>query len=116
MLYYTPAIGWGILICYFSLMPGKELPGFLLNATDVLLHFLIYLVLTLLFVFGKNHFTIKAINNRFLLFTIAVIFFMGVSIEVLQEHYVQGRHFEWGDILFNTLGSLSVLVINRFFR
>lgn len=116
LLYYTPAIGWGILICYFSLMPGKELPGFLLNATDVVLHFLIYLLLTLLFLLGKNRFSLKATTNRFLLFAIAGIFVMGIFIEVLQENYVEGRHFEWGDILFNTLGSLAVLVINRFLK
>ena len=116
ILYYTPAIGWGILICYFSLMPGNELPGFLLNATDVLLHFIIYLLLATLFVAGKNRFSLKAVSGRFMFWIIAGIFVMGVGIEIVQEKYIDGRHFEWGDILFNTLGSSAILLINRFLK
>lgn len=114
ILYYTPAIGWGILICYFSLMPGNELPGLLRQATDILLHFGIYLVLTLLFVFGKSRYKMKSVPNKWLLWLCLGISLMGISIEFIQEQYIQGRHFEWSDILFNTLGSVAAAALNRF--
>jgi hypothetical protein len=116
IFYYTPAIGWGILICYFSLMPSNEVPGFLLDAKDILLHFLIYFFFTLLLFFGANKF-----SSRFLLgYRMAIIVLtsivLGVAIELIQENFIDGRHFEWGDILFNTLGTLVILPINRILK
>ena len=116
IFYYTPAIGWGILICYFSLIPSFELPGLLLNTKDVILHFSIYLILALLFVLANNRFTIKPVENNFIYSVLLGILVMGSTIEVIQGNYVEGRQFEWSDILFNTLGSLFAFIINLLFR
>ena len=97
-------------------MPGNELPGILLKTKDVILHFGIYLGLTLLFLLGKNRFTLRPVSNMFLWLVAIAVLFMGVCIEYLQEHFIEGRHFEWADIIFNTLGALAVLVINRLLK
>ena len=40
-------------------------------------------------------------------------FLLGLIIEVIQEKFVAGRHFEWGDVLFNSLGTLLILGLNK---
>ncbi len=112
ILYYTPAIGWGILIAYFSLIPSQELPGFLISAKDILLHFSVYLGLSILIMLGSNRFTKNPVSKGILIFIVIWVFFMGTTIEFLQETFAEGRHFEWGDILFNMLGAAAVFLIN----
>ena len=116
ILYYTPAIGWGILIAYFSLVPSQELPGFLISAKDVLLHFSVYLGLSLLIMLGANRFTKQPVSRGVLFFILIWVFLMGTTIEFLQENFAEGRHFEWGDILFNMLGAAAVFFINPFLK
>lgn len=116
IFYYTPAIGWGILICYFSLMPSNEVPGFLLDAKDILLHFLIYFFFTLLLFFGANKFSSKFLLGYSMTIIVLTSIVLGVSIELIQENFIAGRHFEWGDILFNILGTLVILPINRILK
>ncbi len=113
---FAPALGWGILIIYFSLMSSDELPGFLISAQDVLLHFLIYMGFGFLMVFGANVFTLKKVATPFLFFTIAFSFIMGLAIEFIQGSFIEGRQFEWSDVLFNTLGSLLVFPLNWFLK
>lgn len=110
ILYYTPAIGWGILICVFSLMPGKELPEMLKSAKDYVLHFSIYAVLGLLFVGAINKFSLRPIAKGSALLVFFGAMAMGIAIEIGQETLVQGRHFQWSDVFFNTLG-ISVLFV-----
>jgi VanZ family protein len=109
---FAPAIGWGILIIYFSLLPSNELPGFLISTQDVLLHFSVYTGLGVLMVFGANRYTSKKVARPFLLFSVVISFIIGLAIEFIQGSFVDGRHFEWADILFNTLGSLVVFPLN----
>jgi VanZ family protein len=88
----------------------------LLDAKDVLLHFLIYFFFTLLLFFGANKF-----SSRFLLgYKMAVIVLvsvaLGLAIELIQEIFIEGRHFEWADLFFNTLGTLIILPLNRILK
>lgn len=113
---FTPAIGWGILIIYFSLLPSNDLPRFLVTTKDVLLHFSIYMGFGFLMVFGANIFTLKKVATSFLIVTLLISFFLGLGIEFIQGNFIPGRHFEWSDVLFNTLGSLLVFPLNWFLK
>ena len=116
ILFFTPAIVWGISILFFSLMPGKELPNFLLSAEDALLHFGIYLGQSVLLLFAFNHYTLQSIKNGKVFFILAITFLLGAFIEFVQENFVAGRHFEWSDIFFNTLGAAVIILINYFLK
>ena len=116
ILHFTPAIVWGISILYFSLMPGNELPKFLLSAQDVLLHFGIYFGQSVLLMLGFNHFSIRSVSASQVMFILILTLFLGVIIEFVQEKFIEGRHFEWSDILFNSLGAIVAVFLNRFLR
>jgi len=116
IFYYTPAIGWGILICYFSLMASNEVPGFLLDAKDVLLHFLIYFFFALLLFFGANKFSSRFLLGYKMAVIVLVSIALGLAIELIQEFFIEGRHFEWADLFFNTLGTLVILPLNRILK
>lgn len=114
ILFFTPAIGWGILICYFSLLPQQEVPSFLLSMRDFVLHFAIYFALSYLSLFGVNRMSWSKISKSQLTNIIIICSGLGILLEVVQETLVPGRHFQWSDILFNTIGVLLVLPFNRF--
>ena len=111
-IYYTPAIGWGILICYFSLMSSAELPNMLVSVRDFILHFTIYAALAWLAYFGQNKFTRQKLPFKNLLIIIAACLLLGLCLEILQELFAKGRHFEVIDILFNSMGTLLILVLH----
>jgi len=107
LLYFTPAIGWGILILYFSTLPRTEVPGLLNKFSDKLIHASIYFVATFLIYFGFLRFKRAGFVLRrplFLSFFICVVF--GGFIELVQMYFVPGRSGEWLDIAANVSGSL----------
>jgi len=109
----TPAIGWGILICYFSLMPSKEVPSMLKSVQDFVLHFSIYGALSVLSFFGLTRYSFFRLPlNTALLVSVCCIT-LGFLIELVQERFIPGRQFEWSDVLFNSLGSAIVLGLNK---
>ena len=112
--YYTPAIGWGILICYFSIMPGNEVPLMLKSVADYVLHFLIYAMLGILSLLGANGFSKIKISTRLLWQIVLICSVLGLSIEIIQETFIDGRHFQLSDLTFNTLGVFLILPLNRF--
>jgi len=113
IVFLAPALGWGILICYFSLIPGEEVPGVLKSIRDIVLHFTIYAGLSILCFFGLNRFSRSSLPLRKVYAIVIFCFLLGLIIEVIQEKFVAGRHFEWGDVLFNSLGTLLILGLNK---
>ncbi|MCH8553948.1 MAG: VanZ family protein [Schleiferiaceae bacterium] len=108
---YTPAIVWGILILYFSLLPSDDVPGQLKEMSDQLLHALIYGGLTLLLTLAV---TVKKpeefpFSTALLWLVFATLF--GGLVEYLQETYIPGREGEWRDVLANFLGAICGLII-----
>ena len=113
IFFFTPAIGWGILICYFSLLPSAEIPNSLISVQDFILHFLIYSALGMLLYFGANRYTMQKLPAKGLQKILAICVSLGLSLEILQELFAAGRHFELSDILFNTLGAMVVLLLHQ---
>jgi len=109
---FAPALCWGILIAYFSLMPGNEVPGLLKNMQDSGLHFSIYAVFGMLLYFAHTSFQLQSIPN----YNSWVIFLfgsmLGLVIELIQENFVVGRTFQWSDFVANTTGSSIMFVVN----
>jgi len=113
---YTPAICWGILIVYFSLMPGNEVPSLLKNMQDAGLHFAIYAIFGLLLYLAATAFQLQPISNSLALIIFAFGSLLGFIIEILQEQMIDGRTFEWGDVVANMAGCSVVFLMNVFAR
>lgn len=99
---------WVILITILSLVSFRKIPKIGLEYSDKYVHFTFYFVLTILLflnVIVKNNFC-KAI---FISILIAV--FYGIVIEGMQEAFTSTRKAEWGDVMFNSLGSLSAALV-----
>ena len=81
---------------------------------DYLLHFGIYATLGLLGVIGYGRFTLSSIPKNQLINVVVFCTVLGILLEVVQETLVPGRHFQWSDLIANTLGVFFVLPINRY--
>lgn len=114
--FYTPALVWGILILYFSLMPGNEVPTVLIELQDTVIHFCIYTVLGILFLLAKSGFRAIPVSDVYQWVTFISCSFFGLAIELLQENFVSGRTFEWSDVFANAAGCLMVWVVNFYLK
>lgn len=112
ILYFTPALVWGIFILYFSTMPGPEVPGLLQSLNDKLIHASIYFVATALIYFGFIRFLYSSpISGKALFIACLISILFGGLIELLQAYYVPGRVGDWYDFAANTSGSLSFVLM-----
>jgi VanZ family protein len=111
-VYYTPAIVWGILILYFSLLPHQFVPTSLITVSDLLLHALIYGVLTFL-LFWARFFSNQRQRPPFRKLAIDLILILAGSglVEIIQEQFIEGRSGEFLDLLANFVGALLGTVI-----
>ena len=106
IVYYTPAIGWGILIMYFSLLPAGNVPSILKNMWDFSLHAGIYFLLAALIFLGYARYKKKAFHLGLALLAALLAAVMGGAMELIQEHYIPNRHSEWLDFFANILGAI----------
>jgi len=106
IIYYTPAIGWGILIIYFSLLPSQKVPSLLKNIWDFSLHTGIYFLLAALIFLGYTQFKKTAFNLSTAFFTILLVAVLGGALELIQEYYITNRSGEWLDFVANNFGAV----------
>jgi VanZ family protein len=112
-LYYTPAIVWGILIFYFSLMPGGEVPDLLKSIQGFFIHMAIYFLLALLIICGASQFTLSKVGTSIFTFTLLIILVMGGILEPIQELYIPNRVGELEDVIANMLGGVIAVFLWR---
>ncbi len=100
-------IGWlGVAtVCYLSLTPKPPQIDIAILQWDKLHHFMAYAVLMGWFM--QLYYTVKA-----RLFYLCGFIALGVGLEVLQS-LGPVRQFEWADMLANTLGALSAVLVTR---
>lgn len=110
-----PALTWGAILAYFTLLPSDSIPEQLKGFNDKILHILIYCGTALLLTLGFTRFRWSvglSLAEQILILSICVLF--GGAIELAQHWLVPGRHGEWGDFWANSLGALLVVVLARF--
>tara|TARA_B110000459_G_scaffold199858_1_gene247249 strand:+ start:315 stop:677 length:363 start_codon:yes stop_codon:yes gene_type:complete len=97
---------WSLIIIYFSLIPTSSLPDFLFSIKDFVLHFVAYLVASLLFSMGSRS-TFGPWKPALLCLLI------GCGIELVQPMMLNGRSFSYYDIISNTLGLIFGIILAR---
>ncbi len=112
LLYFTPALVWGIFILYFSLMPGNEVPRFMVQLDDKLIHGGIYFFSAGLIYLGFIRFNFKNPISRLMLGCIVLLCVVyGGAIEIVQHYCVPRRVGDWFDFLANTTGSVVCVLL-----
>ena len=97
---------------YFTLIPGKEVPRFLIQFDDLFLHWGMYFFNYSLFYLGLIAWKIKTPvpkSQRWWLLFISVG--IGGVLELIQEYLVSGRDGSLSDMTANTIGSLFGLLL-----
>lgn len=102
------SLAWAILILVLSFLPGRDLPNVQIVALDKLVHFIFYLLLFVFTMYGwRRQLQITLLRKvPIALVWLACILF-GIAIEVCQEVFTADRHFDWLDIMANSMGALA---------
>jgi len=102
------SLAWAILILVLSFLPGRNLPNVQIVALDKLVHFIFYLLLFVFTMYGwRRQLQITLLRKvPIALVWLACILF-GIAIEVCQEVFTADRHFDWLDIMANSMGALA---------
>ncbi len=112
LLYFTPALVWGIFILYFSLMPGNEVPRFMVKLDDKLIHAGIYFFSAGLIYLGFIRFNFNnPITGLVLGIIVLLCVFYGGAIEIVQHYCVPRRVGDWFDFFANTTGSVVCVLL-----
>lgn len=117
LVYFLPAIAWGIIILVMCLMPGRDVPSFLHNFNDKLIHTSIYFLAGILIYLGFVRFNIQ--NNMpwiSIVWTILICAVLGGVIEILQYYFISKRDGDWFDELANCTGCILSVLGMRFLQ
>jgi VanZ family protein len=116
---YWLAILWTIGIIVLSTMPPDDIPETKLSLIphfDKVVHFLMYAGLTFL-ILRKNSVYFKNKNQSIVLFfSILFCFLTGFLLEIIQNSFIIGRIFDIFDVLANTIGIISAVVLTKMFN
>jgi glycopeptide antibiotics resistance protein len=108
------AILWTIFIAILCLVKFDDLKHFdVVDQTDKYVHYIFHLLFVIFWSMywnAKNQFTNKAISIILL-----TSFCYGIGIEIVQEVFTKTRKADIMDIISNTTGALSALLILRLF-
>ncbi|MBW6479574.1 MAG: VanZ family protein [Bacteroidales bacterium] len=115
-----PAIVWTIVIFFIIAIPGSSIPEsplFLIPHFDKIVHTGIFLLLGIFSAYGF----FKQGNKKFIkrnAYTLAVVFCVlyGGLTEVIQHFYIAERTGELADIIANTTGSATGVLLFYFLR
>lgn len=117
LLAFAPAVIWSLIMIYFSLLPGSEVPTILVQTDDIILHVGMYFICFELYYLGMIQWDFENEVPKFWLwavFTLSII--AGAGIEVIQELLIPRRVGSLPDLISNISGSLSGLLVCLFWH
>ncbi|MDC0614835.1 VanZ family protein [Schleiferiaceae bacterium] len=116
-IYRAPAIGWGFLILYICLAPVEDLdPGFSIQISDKLVHFILYFSWVLLLYFASSRAYKHRLSRRKMLAYWIAAACVGGAVEFLQGAMDFGRNADVMDGLANTVGAITGIITSRLFH
>ncbi|GET27216.1 VanZ family protein [Prolixibacter sp. NT017] len=110
---YIKIIAWFIVILYLTLTPAGDIPKLSLLSIpyfDKVVHFTMYLVMSLLLA-GYFHQFKKYSSQKILLINALLLIFIGGLLEILQYELPINRDCSWGDFAANTTGAITGTLI-----
>lgn len=113
---FIPALIWGSIITWVSVMPKQSFPKIELDlmSPDKLAHALVYLILVVAIYWGLSK--SGNLNKKTIILSICIGSFYGILMEVAQYLFFPGRYFEFLDIIANIIGSIASLLFLYFFK
>ena len=116
-IYRAPAIGWGFLILYICLAPVEHLdPGFTLEISDKLVHFILYFSWVVLLYFASSRAYNRRLTRKKMLVYWIIAAIIGGVVEYLQGAMALGRNADVMDGLTNTAGAMAGIITSRLFH
>ena len=113
-IYRAPAIAWGFLISYLSLVPVHTLdPGWSLEVSDKLVHGILYFTWVSLLYFGTSRAYRRGVSRRKMIFYWAGAVLFGAGIELMQGWMHLGRSADLYDALANMSGAIVAILLSR---
>lgn len=114
LLKFWQSIVWFLLILYGSLAPKQSLDDslFLFQHQDKVIHFILYAVLILLFIYNYSNYSV--VGQRIIVISFIAFSGMSLGIEFLQP-IMSARTCDIFDFLANVSGLLIGIVIVRLF-
>ena len=106
---FSLAIGWTVLIAVLCLVSFRKLPSLGVSGADKYVHVTFHFIFVLLWGFYSKIRLNEIIIPR-ILKLVAVSFFYGLLIEVLQETLTERRHADIMDVLANFSGATLALI------
>ena len=103
------ALIWAGIVLFYSLQPSVELPGIFRLVQDLVLHFGAYAGVSFLLM-GYSRSSAGPLKVSVLSFG------YGLAVEVLQPVVAEGRVFSWYDVVANSVGIASGIVLALFIR
>lgn len=117
ILYYAPAISWGIFISFMTLMPGSAIPKDLAELNDKYLHGVIYFFTAGLIILGSIRYNHQNVLKKGRLISVVLFCFLfGGIIEILQHALIPGRNGSWLDFLANDIGAVLAALFWLLFK
>jgi VanZ family protein len=107
---FIPSILWFLIIVVGSFMPSSNVPK--VDVSDKWVHFVFYAIFSFLLYFPLKTYTINRtiVVSKWLLVLI-VSTTIGILVEVIQHNFIEGRYGEGLDVLANTLGVITALIV-----
>jgi VanZ family protein len=105
---YRYAFITAVLIAALSLFPGGQTPKVGIEGLDKVIHFIMYFTLTWFLIQAniKQVIILKLKDSTLLVSFIAAVAY-GLLMEIIQGAALDGRSFEWFDILANLTGTIA---------
>ncbi|MFN8287107.1 MAG: VanZ family protein [Chitinophagales bacterium] len=114
--YNWPPILWAAFILVLCLMPGKSLPSVSLWQFDKLVHFLFYIILAVLMLYGwRKQWDYPVLKERTIVRILVLTFAYGFLVEIMQDQLTDDRHFDIYDAIANAAGGIVGSLVGGLF-
>lgn len=116
---YWLAVLWNVVVVILSLVPSSDLPDLeldLIPHADKIVHFVMYVLLTFLYLQQNQKEGTGKSKIMWLILTVLYAFFTGFFLELIQNSFLIGRNFDIFDVLANTAGILVAVVFYKMFH
>lgn len=109
---FVPSIIWLLIIAVGSFIPSSNVPK--VDVPDKWVHFVFYAIFSFLFYIPVSTYTKRIkLNVQVWLIVLVVSTIIGLTVELVQHYFISGRCGEGLDILANTFGVISALIVSQ---